>query len=102
MKRLANAAERALFPGGNGGVKRRIGGDHDNHRLRIHLQKFFERAQAADARHGNVEQHGVVGAAAVSFQALFAGLGQIDTITVGREQRLQNLAHDLFVIDDEY
>ena len=44
LKRLADATERAFFPGGDCSIESSIGGNHHDYRLRIELQKFFERA----------------------------------------------------------
>ena len=73
-----------------------------SHRLGIELQKFFERAQPSDARHRHIEQHDVVRTLRVSVQSFFAGLREIDAIAVSREQRLEDVAHYFFVINDEY
>ena len=102
LKRLANAAERAFLPGSDRGVEGRVRGDHHDHRFSIELQKFFQRPQAADARHRHVKQHYVIRATRVSVQSFFAGLGQIDAIALRRKQRLEHVAHDLFVVDDQY
>ncbi len=95
-----DATERAVFPGGDGGVEGGVGRYHHDNRVGIHLQKLFERAQTADAGHGNVEQDHVVSAAAIRLESFFAGLGEIHPIAFGREQGLEDLAHDLFVVDD--
>src|SRR6185369_17327572 len=65
---FANATESAPFPGGNGGIKSRVGGDHNDHGFRIHFQKLFKSAQSADARHRNVQEHYIESAASVCFQ----------------------------------
>jgi hypothetical protein len=38
----------------------------------------------------------------VSLEALLASLSEVDSISVGRKQCFEHLAHDLLVIDDEY
>ena len=102
LKRLANAAERAFLPGSDRGVEGRVRGDHHDHRFSIELQKFFQRPQTAYARHRHVEQHYVVRTTRIGVQAFFAGLGQVDAIALRRKQRLEHVAHDLFVVDDQY
>src|SRR5437667_461620 len=102
LKRLANAAERTFLPGSDRGVEGRVRSDHNDHRLSIELQKFFERPQTAYARHRHVEQHYVVRTTRIGVQAFFAGLGQVDAIALRRKQRLEHVAHDLFVVDDQY
>src|SRR6185369_6662459 len=101
LERLSDAAKSAAFPGGDGGVESRVSGDHEDYRVGIHLQKLFERAQSTDAWHRHVEQHHVIRAAAVSFKAFFTGLREIYAIAFVAEERLEHLAHDLLVIDDE-
>ena len=101
LEGLADAAEGAALPRADGRVEGGVGGDDDDDGLGVGLQNLFERAQAAHAGHRDVEEHHVVGAPAVSLQALFAGLRQIDAIPFRREQRLQHVAHDLLVVHDE-
>ena len=101
LEGLADAVERAALPRADGGVEGGVGGDDDDDGLGVGLQNLFERAQAAHARHRNVEEHHVVGAPAVTLQPLLAGLRQIDAVALGREQRLQHVAHDLLVVNDE-
>ena len=57
--------EGAVLPGGNGGVKRRVSRNHDDDGVGVHLQKLFQRSQAPDARHGNVEQDNIVRATSI-------------------------------------
>src|SRR5262249_55304977 len=65
------------------------------------LQKFFERAQSADAGHRDVEQHDVERATSISFETFFTSFGEIDAIALSGEQRLEHLAHDFFVVYDK-
>jgi hypothetical protein len=102
LERLANAPKGPFFPGRDGGVEGRVGGNHDHHCFGIELEKFFQRAQTADSGHRDVEQHRIVGPLRVSIEPLFTGLGQIDAITIGREQRLEHVTHYFFVINDEH
>jgi hypothetical protein len=63
---------------------------------------IFRNSSSAHAGHRHVEQHDVERPPAVSFETFFAGLREIDAITIGGEKRLQHLAHDLLVVNDEY
>jgi hypothetical protein len=101
LKGLSYAEKGPVLPGGDGRIKGGVGRDHDDDRVRVHLQKLFQRPQSTDARHRNVEQNNVVSTTSVGFKSLLTGLGQVDPVTFGREQRLQHFAHDLFVIDDQ-
>ena len=102
LERLPNATERAFLPGCDRRVESRIGSNHDDYGIGIEFQKLFERAQAANTRHRHVKQHRVIGTLAVRIQSLLARLGEIYAIAFGREQRLEHVAHDLLVIDDEH
>jgi hypothetical protein len=102
LKGLADAVERAALPRADRRVVGRVGRNHDDDGFGVALQEFFERAQAPHARHRNVEQHDIVSPPPVGFEALFAGARQINPVPFGREQRLQDIAHDFLVVDDEH
>jgi hypothetical protein len=102
LKRLADAAERAAFPGGNRRVERGISRDHRDDGLGVDFQNLFERTQPPHARHRHIQEHNIVSAPPVSLQTLFARLRQVNPIPFRRKQRLQYIAHDLLVVDDEY
>ena len=74
LKWLADTAESAFFPRGNRRIEGGVGSNHDDDRVAVKLQKLFERAQAANAGHRNVEQHDVVGPLRVCVKAIFARL----------------------------
>src|SRR5258705_508974 len=101
LKWFSNATKRTSLPGGDGGIKGGVGSYHHNRCLWIHLEEFFQRSQAADTWHRDIEQHDIKSAATVSFQSLFSGLGEIDAIAFGGKQSFQNFPHDLFIVDDE-
>src|SRR5436190_11159404 len=91
LKRLTNTTESAFLPRGDGGVERCVSGNHHHYSFRIQLEKFLQRAQAADARHRHVQQYSVIGTLGVSVQSFFTSLGEIDSITLGREQGLEHV-----------
>ncbi len=102
LKRLANAVESALLPGGNRCVEGCVRRNHYDHRLCIEFQELFQRAQTANSRHRHVEQHRVVRTLGVRVQSFFAGLREIDAIALRRKQRLEDITHDLLIVNDQH
>src|SRR5206468_499214 len=102
LKRLANATKRTLLPGSDRRVESRVSGYHYHHRLCIELQKLFQRAQTADAQHRHIEQDRVIRTLGVRVQSFFAGLCQIDAIALRGQQGLEDITHDLLIVDDQY
>ena len=61
----------------------------------------LERGDAVDARHHHVDDGGVERHRARELDALGAGRGETHVVALADEQRLEDLAHDLFIVDDE-
>ena len=65
------------------------------------LAQLVEHAHAVDARHHHVDDDGVERQRARQVEPVAAAGGETDRVALAHEQRLENLAHDLLVVDDE-
>src|SRR5207237_1824074 len=77
---LGDDGERAALHRRDGGVERGIGRYHCDDDFGIELEEFFERAQAADAGHRNVEQDQIEGALLKLVESLFAVARKLDFV----------------------
>ena len=60
-----------------------------------------EHREAVHAGHHHVDDHRVERRGAHDLEALGARRGEPHAVALARQQRLEDLAHDLFVVDDE-
>jgi hypothetical protein len=101
LERLGDVVERAALHRGNrrldGGERR----DHDDRQILVDRLQLLERGDAVDARHHHVDDGGVERHRARQLDALGAVGGEAHLVALTGEERLQDLAHDLFVVDDE-
>ncbi len=102
MKRFADHAGGAFFPGRDRCIKGRVGRHHEHDGLTIEPYKLLESGQPSHSGHRNIHQNQVKGTVFVRFDRLFAGLGEIDLVAGTREDRLKHIAHYFFVVTNEY
>ena len=63
--------------------------------------QLVERGDAVEARHHDVDDGGVERQRARQLEPFRARRGEADVVALAGQQRLENLAHDLLVVDDE-
>ena len=63
--------------------------------------QLVERRDAVQPGHHDVDDRRVERQRARQLEPFGAGRGQAHVVALARQQRLENLAHDLFVVDDE-
>ena len=69
--------------------------------LVVVLAQLVEHLQAVEARHHHVDDDRVERQRAGEVEPFAAVRGQPDAVALADEQRLENLAHDFLVVDDE-
>ena len=101
LERLGDVVERAVLHGRDRVLERRVGGDEDDRQVFVEAAQPVERLDAADARHHHVDDGDVEPPPAGQRQALVAVGGRRDVAALPLEQRLQDVPHDLLVVDDQ-
>jgi hypothetical protein len=102
LERLADVVEGAALHRRDRALDRRERGDHENRQIVVELLQFVERLDAVHPRQHHVHDRGVERDRARQLEA-FLGTGrQADLIALARQQRVEDLPHDLLVVDDEY
>ena len=101
LERLGNVVERAALHRRNRVLHRGVRGDHDHRQLFVLLPQLLEHGQSVHARHHHVDDDRIEGQGAGEFQTLGAARRQAHVVPLTRQERLENLPHDLLVIDDE-
>ena len=101
LERLGDVVERTRFHRRDRAPDRRVGGDDDHREVVVDALQLIERGDAAEARHHDVDDGRIERHRPGQLEALFAGGRQPHGVPLAREQRLEYLAHDLFVVHDE-
>ena len=101
LERLFDEVKRAAFEGLPGVARRAEGRDHDHRQLVVHPLELFERLDAVDPGHHHVDDRGVEALALGRLQPLLPGLRQSHPAPLAGQERLEDLPHDLLVVDDE-
>ena len=101
LERLGDVVERAALHRRDRALDRRVGGDDDDREVLVDPLQLVERRDAVEARHHDVDDRRVERQRARQLEPLGAGRRQPHVVALARQQRLENLAHDLLVVDDE-
>ena len=101
LERLGDVVEGARLHRRNGALDRAVGGDDDDREIFVDALQLVERGDPVDAGHHDVHDRGVERQRPGHLEAFGARRGDSDVVAFAREQRLENLTHDLFVVDDE-
>ena len=101
LERLGDVVERARFHRGNRALDRRVRRDDDDVEVLVDPLQLVERRDAVQARHHDVDDGRVERQRARHFETFRARGCHAHVVAFARQQRLENLAHDLFVVDDE-
>ncbi len=101
LERLRHVVERAGLHRGNRALDRRVGGDDDDVEVFVDSFQLVERGDAVEPRHHDVHDRRVERQRARQLESFRARGGQAYVVALPGQQRLENLAHDLFVVDDE-
>ena len=101
LERLGDVVKRATLHRRDGALDRRERGNHQHRQVVVDLLQLVERGHAVHARHHDVDDRGVEGARAGELEAL-GGIGrEANGMALAGQQRLEDLAHDLLVVDDQ-
>ena len=101
LERLGDVVEGAGLHRRDRALDRCVGGDDDDVEVLVDPLQLVERRDAVEARHHDVDDGGIERQRARHLEPLGAGRGDADVVALARQQRLENLAHDLLVVDDE-
>ena len=101
LEGLGDVVEGALLHGGDGGFHRRERRDHQHRQLVVEVADGVEHLKPVHPGHHHVDNHGVDRRRAHHLQPVGAGRREAHAIALARQQRLEDLPHDLFVVDDE-
>ena len=101
LERLADVVERAALHRRDRGLDRRVRRDHQHRQLFVDAADLLERRDAVHVGQHHVEDHGVEGPRSRKLDALARRGGGAHPVAFAREQCLENLTHDLLVVDDE-
>ena len=101
LERLGHVVERAALHRGDRVLDRGKRGHHDDGQLFVQLFERLEGLHAVQARQHHVDDRRVEGIVAGKLYALLAARGKTHGVPLGLEERLENLAHDFFVVNDE-
>ena len=101
LERLGDVVEGAALHRRDRALDRRERGDHQHRQVVVDLLQLVERGHAVHARHHDVDDGGVERDRAGELEALGGVGGEANGIALARQQRLEDLAHDLLVVDDQ-
>ena len=100
LERLGDVVEGAPLHRGDGALDRRERGDHQHRQLVVYFLQLVERGHAVHARHHDVDDGGVEGDRAGELEAFGGVSGEANGMALARQQRFEDLTHDLLVVDD--
>ena len=101
LERLGDVVERAALHRRDGALDRRVRGDDDDGEVLVDALQLVERRDAVEAGHHDVDDGRVERQRARQLEALGARRREPHVVAFPSQQRLENLAHDLLVVDDE-
>ena len=101
LERLGDVVEGAGLHRGNRALDRGVGRDDDDRQVLVDPLQLVERGDAVEPRHHDVDDRRVERQRARQLEPFGAGGRQAHVVAFAGQQRLENLAHDLFVVDDE-
>src|SRR6185436_16653295 len=67
----------------------------------IDLLELLQRRDAVDPRHHHIDDGSVERKRLCELEPFRTGRGETHVVPLAREERLENLAHDFFVVDDQ-
>ena len=100
LERLGDVVEGAPLHGGNRALDRRERRDHDHRQIVVYLLELVERGHAVHARHHDVDDGGVERERASELEPFGGVGGEAHGVPLARQQRFEDLTHDLLVVDD--
>ena len=101
LERLGDVVEGAALHRRDGVLDRGERGDHQHRQVVVDLLDLVERRDAVHARQHDVDDRRVERHRARELEPLGRRRGQAHLVALARQQRLEDLAHDLLVVDDE-
>ncbi len=101
LERLRDVVERSALHRGNRALDRRVRGDDDDGQLLVDVAQLVQRGDAVQSRHHDVHDGGVERQRPGELEPLGPGGRNPHVIAFAGEQRLEDLPHDLFVVDDQ-
>ena len=101
LERLADVVEGAALHRRDRVLDRRVGGDHQHRQVVVDLLELVERGHAVHARHHHVDDRRVERHRPGQLEPLRRRRGQAHLVALARQQRLEDLPHDLLVVDDQ-
>ena len=101
LERLADVVERAALHRRDRVLDRRVRRDHEDREVVVDLLQLVQRLHAVHAGQHHVDDGGIERHRAGEIEPLGGCRGEADLIPLARQQRLEDLAHDLLVVDDE-
>ena len=102
LERLGDVVERAAFHGRDRVLERCVGGDQNDRQVLVEPAQPVQRLNPTDARHHHVDDGDVEPLPASQLQPLVTGDRGRHATALAHEQRLQDVTHDLLVVDDQH
>ena len=101
LERLGDVVEGAPLHRGDGALDRRERRDHQHRQLVVYFSQLVERGHPVHARHHDVDDGGIERHGAGELEAFGGISGEANGMPLARQQRFEDLAHDLLVVDDQ-
>jgi hypothetical protein len=101
LERLGDVVEgTGLHRGDSASNGRKRRDDHDS-QIFVDALQLVQRGDAVEPRHHDVDDGAIEGQRARQLEPLFPRRGEAHRVPLAAQQRLEDLAHDLLVVDDE-
>ncbi len=101
LERLADVVVRAALHRGDRVLDRRVRRDHQHRQVVVDLPDLVQRRDAVHAGHHHVDDRGVERHRPGELEPLRRRRGQAHLVALAGQQRLEDLPHDLLVVDDQ-
>ena len=101
LERLGDVVEGAALHRRDRVLHRRERGDHQHRQVVVDLLQLVERGDPVHPRHHHVDDRRVERHRAREVEPLPRAGSKADVVPLAGEQRVENLAHDLLVVDDQ-